>query len=45
MMKLSISRCTECSKVRLVDKVNDKWICFACKQRFSKEKVKMIAAS
>ncbi|HLD85787.1 MAG TPA: hypothetical protein VI968_04480 [archaeon] len=32
-MKVSISRCNTCSKVRLVDKVKDKWVCFACKQK------------
>jgi len=32
MMKLSISKCSLCNKTRLVDRVNDDWICFACKQ-------------
>lgn len=45
MMKLTISRCIECSKVRLVDKVNEKWICFACKQKVNKASKKLIAAS
>lgn len=32
-MKLSIKRCAICNKIRLVDFVNNKWICFACKQK------------
>jgi len=45
MMRLSISRCIECNRVRLVDKVNEKWICFACKQKINKDNKKLIAAS
>jgi len=33
IMKLSISRCSSCSHVRLVDKVKEQWVCFACKQK------------
>lgn len=36
MMKLSIYRCAKCSKIRLVDKVGEEWICFACKQNVKK---------
>ncbi|MBI5061590.1 MAG: hypothetical protein HZB67_04740 [Candidatus Aenigmarchaeota archaeon] len=37
-MKLSISRCSKCSRIRLVDKVNgEKWVCFACKQKYRHE--------
>ncbi len=36
MMKLSISKCSMCAKVRLVDKVQNEWICFACKQTHGK---------
>jgi ribosomal protein L37AE/L43A len=32
-MQLTISRCFSCKKARLVDRVEDKWVCFACKQR------------
>ncbi|MBI2971753.1 MAG: hypothetical protein HYY37_05030 [Candidatus Aenigmarchaeota archaeon] len=35
MMKLSISRCAECSKTRLVDRIKERWVCFACKQKIS----------
>jgi len=35
-MKLSISRCFQCNRVRLVDSVREKWICFACKQHVNK---------
>jgi len=35
-MKLSIKKCHRCNRARLVDNVNDKWICFACKQRLGK---------
>jgi len=50
MMKLSISKCAMCTKTRLVDMVNNKWICFACKQTHgihntSKPKKEEIAAS
>jgi len=36
LMKISISKCGECKKNRLVDRVGDKWICFACKQKIGK---------
>jgi hypothetical protein len=36
-MKLSIYRCVKCNKTRLVDKVGDEWICFACKQHVKKK--------
>lgn len=37
MMKLSISRCGICKKIRLVDKNKEsKNICFACKQKVKK---------
>jgi len=36
-MKLSISKCSKCSRTRLVDKVFDKWVCFACKQKYRHE--------
>lgn len=40
MMKLSISRCSVCSKIRLVDKIKErnleKNVCFACKQKLHK---------
>lgn len=39
MMKLSIYRCANCNKIRLVDKVNDEWICFACKQNVKKKNI------
>ena len=32
-MQLTISRCFNCKKSRLVDRVENKWVCFACKQR------------
>jgi len=32
-MKLTISKCFNCKKNRLVDRVDEKWICFACKQK------------
>jgi ribosomal protein L37AE/L43A len=41
-MQLTISRCHSCKKARLVDRVEDKWVCFACKQRASKTSVKPI---
>ena len=40
-MKISISKCNECKKNRLVDKVGDKWICFACKQKIGKTGLQM----
>jgi len=39
-MKLSIYRCVKCNKTRLVDKVGDEWICFACKQHVKKPEIK-----
>ncbi len=36
-MKLSISRCSQCSRIRLVDKVKEDWVCFACKQTVNRE--------
>jgi ribosomal protein L37AE/L43A len=36
-MKLSIARCCRCNRARLVDNVNGRWICFACKQRLGKQ--------
>jgi len=36
-MKISISRCSSCNKVRLVDKGSGKNICFACKQHVKKK--------
>ena len=36
-MKLSISRCSKCSHIRLVDNIAGKWICFACKHKHRKE--------
>ncbi len=41
-MKLSIYRCAKCNKTRLVDKVGDEWICFACKQHVKKPEIKEI---
>ncbi|MBI2579013.1 MAG: hypothetical protein HYW26_04855 [Candidatus Aenigmarchaeota archaeon] len=39
-MKLSISRCSECSKIRLVDRIKERnmerYLCFACKQKLHK---------
>lgn len=32
-MRLTISKCFTCKKSRLVDRVDDKWVCFACKQK------------
>lgn len=32
-MRLTISKCFNCKKNRLVDRVDEKWVCFACKQR------------
>jgi len=32
-MRLTISKCFNCKKSRLVDRVDEKWICFACKQK------------
>jgi len=37
LMKISISKCVECKKNRLVDKVGSRWICFACKQKIGKQ--------
>lgn len=38
-MRLSISRCSVCSKIRLVDKIKEsgKPVCFACKQKLHKK--------
>jgi len=36
-MKLSIAKCCKCSRARLVDNVNGRWICFACKQQLGKQ--------
>ena len=41
MMKLSIYRCAKCSKIRLVDRVHDEWICFACKQNVKKKPIEI----
>lgn len=35
-MKISISKCVECKRNRLVDRVGNRWICFACKQKIGK---------
>ncbi len=32
-MRLTISKCFNCKKNRLVDRIEEKWVCFACKQR------------
>lgn len=37
MMKLSISRCSQCKKIRLVDKTKGS-VCFACKQKMNVKK-------
>ena len=37
MMKLSIARCSACNRRRLVDKINNKWVCFACKHKVKKK--------
>ncbi len=36
MMKLLIGRCSQCKKIRLVDKSKGSNICFACKQKVKK---------
>ena len=41
-MRLSISKCTQCARARLVDSVNGKWICFSCKQKIGKLRLKTI---
>jgi len=37
VMKLSISRCSQCKKIRLVDRSKGV-ICFACKQKMNSPK-------
>jgi ribosomal protein L37AE/L43A len=32
-MRVTISKCSACKRNRLVDRVADKWVCFACKQK------------
>ncbi|MEM7819601.1 MAG: hypothetical protein QXD48_02120 [Candidatus Aenigmatarchaeota archaeon] len=32
-MRITISKCYACKKNRLVDRIDEKWICFACKQK------------
>lgn len=41
-MQLTINRCFNCKKARLVDRVEDRWVCFACKQRAKKVAYKPI---
>ena len=36
-MKLSIQKCSMCNKTRLVDRVKEEWVCFACKQNINKK--------
>lgn len=40
MMKLSISRCAYCKKIRLIDKSSGTNTCFACKHLVKKQKKK-----
>jgi ribosomal protein L37AE/L43A len=38
MMKLSIARCSNCKRIRLVDKSTGVYVCFACKHLVKKGK-------
>ncbi|KHO48469.1 MAG: hypothetical protein QT00_C0001G0487 [archaeon GW2011_AR5] len=37
MMKLLIGRCSQCKKIRLVDRSKGNNVCFACKQKRKKK--------
>ncbi len=39
-MKLSISRCKYCKKIRLIDRSSGENVCFACKHLVKKAKEK-----
>jgi ribosomal protein L37AE/L43A len=41
-MKLSIAKCHKCQRARLVDSVNGRWVCFACKQKIGKAALKVL---